>query len=138
MPRTGQPARLGQDALDQRRAVVRALGPEGLYRARRVNEENLAALDALDLDLAHPAGLQRDGREVLELVLLGHVGAESDASECTVSIHKTGMELWRRGGEKREEGTGLLSCQAPREEVHSPLGWSGTRALRGEGSSGRG
>src|SRR4051812_20719070 len=58
VPRTRQPARMRQDAVLQRRAVVRALGPNCLDLAISIDDEYLCTLDALNFGLDLFAQLQ--------------------------------------------------------------------------------
>jgi hypothetical protein len=71
VPRAGQTASGGQDALDERRAIVCALGANGLDFSAGVDEQDFSVLDALNLDLLLVARGGRESGDVLELKLLG-------------------------------------------------------------------
>lgn len=75
MPRTRQPPVRRDDSQLQRRPIVRALGAEAIHLAVNPEDEDLAALNVLDLRLdlveVPDAG---QGRDVLEPVFLCHPG----------------------------------------------------------------
>lgn len=71
VPWAGQTAVGGQDAIDERSAVVGTLGADGLDLATSIDKQDLCT-EALDFDLLLEAGLQVERGDAAELVLLGH------------------------------------------------------------------
>jgi len=69
VPRAGDLPVCAEDALDERRAVMRTLGADGLDLSAGVEQQHLG-VEALDLDLLLVAGLQVQRGDPLELELL--------------------------------------------------------------------
>lgn len=113
MPRARQAARLGKHAVDQRSAVVSALGAKSSNLAARVGEENLCVLDALDLDLALIARSEvRQRRDALELVLARHGSVGSGAEGVVVVVVVTTTKCKKLGSVRRNSGVRGLCCSA--------------------------
>lgn len=128
MPWAGELAVGTQDALDERGAVVRALGADSLDLAAGIEQQHLG-LEPLDLDLLLVAGLEVERRDALELVFLGHgqgCGRERAQSCCSCCgawdesevVGKSGESLHQcdgveGGGEGSDEETQRPHCTPP-------------------------
>ena len=84
MPRTSQPAIPSHDTLDQRSAIMCAIGVESMRLAIDFDQENFAVLDTLDLSLLLLTVLQVDAGQALELEF-GRHDAESGGEGCSGS-----------------------------------------------------
>lgn len=129
VPWAGELAVGTQDALNERGAVVRALGADSLDLAAGIEQQHLG-LEPLNLDLLLIAGLQVERRDALELVFLGHgqgCGRERAQSCCSCCGAWDESEVVCKLGESLHQCDGVEGGGGGRSDEETPVSEEGNQ-----------